>query len=233
MIITPATLATIAERPLTPNMVAMVAGLVSRGAAVGLDEPQRLARYLGQTCHESARWAYDREIWGNTPAQVRYDTRTDLGNSPARDGDGYLYRGRTGIQITGKANYRAFRDWCAGQGLNPPDFVASPEAVLSDPWEGLGPVWYWATCRRKGMSLNDLSDRGDDEAVTRAINGGVNGLSDRLACTLRAGLILVGQPSVVAFQRANQLTPDGAPGPITRGMLHKRLTELPPVQFKL
>lgn len=233
MIITPATLSAIAQRPLNPNMVAMVAGLVALGSQVGLDRPARLARYLGQTCHESMGWTYDREIWGNTPAQVRYDTRTDLGNSPAADGDGYLYRGRTGIQITGKANYRAFRDWCRAQGLQPWDFEADPERVLSDPWEGLGPAWYWATCRRKGLSLNDMADRGDDEAVTRAINGGTNGLADRLACTLRAGLVLLAQPSVVAFQRANQLTPDGVPGPITRGMLHKRLTELPPVQFKL
>nr|WP_234826056.1 hypothetical protein [Sinorhizobium meliloti] len=36
---------------------------------------------------------------GPTPAQQRYDTRTDLGNTPERDGDGCLYGGRTGMQL--------------------------------------------------------------------------------------------------------------------------------------
>lgn len=62
--------------------------------------------------HESGDFRYDREIWGPTPAQQRYDTRTDLGNTPEKDGDGYLYRGRTGMQLTAKDNYRQFRDWC-------------------------------------------------------------------------------------------------------------------------
>ena len=232
MIITPAHLARIAGKPMNPNMIAMVAGLVTRGPSVGLHQPQRLARYLGQTCHESMGWTYDREIWGNTPAQVRYDTRTDLGNTAA-DGDGYLYRGRTGIQITGRANYAAFRDWCAGQDLGPPDFVARPDVILIDPWEGLGPIWYWASHRRLGKSLNDYADAGDDEGVTRAINGGTNGLADRLACTLRASLELVGAETVRAFQQRHALAADGVAGPITRGVLHKALTALPPVNFSL
>ena len=209
MIVTPATLATIAQRPLNPNMIAMVDGLVALGPQVGLDRPVRLARFLGQTCHESARWTYDREVWGNTSAQLRYDTRADLGNSPARDGDGYLYRGRTGIQITGRANYRLFGAWCRQRGLIPPDFEATPDATLSDPWEGLGPLWYWDTHRYRGQSLNQLADAGDDEAVTRSINGGTNGLEDRIACTVRAALVLLGAGSVVEFQRAHALTPDG------------------------
>jgi predicted chitinase len=47
------------------------------------------------------------EIRGNTVAQKAYDTRTDLGNTPKHDGDGYKYRGRGWIQLTGKANYQA------------------------------------------------------------------------------------------------------------------------------
>lgn len=229
MIVTPAALATIAGKPVNPNMVAVVAGLAS--VSVGLDRPHRLARFLGQTCHESMGWVYDREIWGNTPAQVRYDTRTDLGNTAARDGDGFLYRGRTGIQITGKANYAAFRDWCFAQGLTPPDFVANPDATLTDPWEGLGPIWYWSTCRRRGETMNQMADRGDDEAITRAINGGVNGLADRLACTLRAGLFLLGAKDVRAFQSSRGLKTDGIAGPVTRGALHVALRDMPGVTF--
>lgn len=229
MIITPATLAALAGRPVNPNMVSVIRGLVALPS--GLERPQRLARYLGQTGHESMGWTYDREIWGNTPAQLRYDTRTDLGNTAAKDGDGYLYRGRTGIQITGKANVTAFRDWCRARFEGCPDFVASPDLMNSDPWEGLGPIWYWSTHRYLGRALNDLCDAGDDTALTRAINGGVNGLDDRISRTVAAGLLLAGAATVKAFQYAHQLAPDGVAGPITRGVLHKVLTALPAVTF--
>jgi putative chitinase len=229
MIVTPATLAAIAGRKTNSNMLSVVEGLAA--VSVGLDAPHRLAHFLGQTCHESGGWTYDRELWGNTPAQIRYDTRTDLGNTAAKDGDGYLYRGRTGIQITGRANFMAFTLWCRGQGLNPPDFVAMPDATLTDPWEGLGPVWYWATRRRLGLTMNQMADADDIEAITRAVNGGLNGFEDRKACTLRAQLALAGAPDVRAFQKAYGLKVDGVAGPVTRGTLHRALLSARPVTF--
>ncbi|WP_410176733.1 hypothetical protein [Sinorhizobium medicae] len=83
----------------------------------------------------SGYFRYDREIWGPTPAQQRRDTRTDLGNTPENDGDGFRYRGCTGMQLTGKDNYRQFRNWCRAAGLSCPDFVKDPDAVNTDPWE--------------------------------------------------------------------------------------------------
>lgn len=62
---------------------------------VGLDRLHRLVHCLAQLMHESGSFKWDQKIWGPTPAQARYDTRTDLGNTAAKDGDGYLYRGRT------------------------------------------------------------------------------------------------------------------------------------------
>ncbi len=231
MIVTPATLGRLAGRAPNANMASVIKGLIALPS--GIDRPHRLARYLGQTGHESMGWIYDREIWGDTPAQVRYDTRADLGNTPARDGDGYLYRGRTGIQITGKANTRAFRDWCAARFPDVPDFVATPDAMNTDPWEGLGPIWYWTTRVADGRTLNQMCDQGDDLALTRAINGGTNGLADRLDRSMRAGLELSGHATVRAFQHAHSLAPDGIAGPITRGVMHKVLMALPPVTFSL
>jgi putative chitinase len=93
-------LALIAGRPATDNAWSFLLGLQMHGPQAGLDRPHRIAHLLAQVLHESGRFRYDRELWGATPtaAQARYDARTDLGNTPQRDGDGYLYRGRGPLQ---------------------------------------------------------------------------------------------------------------------------------------
>ena len=227
MQVTASTLAAIAGASENSNMRSVVAGLAALPS--GLDRPHRLAHYLCQTAHESGAWRYDREVWGPTPAQSRYDTRTDLGNTAARDGDGYKYRGRTGMQITGKSNYRQYRDWCRGSGLAAPDFVASPDLVLTDPWEGLGPIWYWST-----RDLNLLADSNGLDAITIRINGGTNGIDDRRAKYTRAGLVLLGYgpTQIREFQAAQHIAADGISGPTTRATLHAALTARPVVTFK-
>lgn len=224
MIVTPADLARLAGRAVNSNMVSTIAGLWFYTA--GLDQRQRLARYLGQLAHESGRWKYDHEIWGPTPAQLRYEGRKDLGN--VRPGDGYRFRGRGPIQITGRANYAAFSAWAREIDEAAPDFTENPEAVTTDPWEGLGPIWYWDT-----HGLNTMADRGDDTAITRRINGGTNGLADRIKLTDAASLMLVGATDARSFQRAHGLVADGIIGPITRGVLHKVMTAAPPVTFAI
>lgn len=212
------------------NAISIVEGLRAAGQRGGLGAPHRLAAYLSQIMHESGGLVYDREVWGPTPAQERYDTRTDLGNSPEKDGDGKFYRGRTGIQITGKSNYGQFRDWCrTALKLPAPDFVATPDAVLTDPWEGLGPIWYWDT-----RKLNAYADSNDLEMITRKINGGLNGYADRLRFYTRSALVLLGYgpEEVERFQQSAKVdgsymaAVDGIDGPKTRAALHKRLVAL-------
>jgi len=210
------------------NAQSFLSGLNTFGAEAGLNKPHRLAFYLGQMLHESQGFQYDREIWGPTQAQARYDTRTDLGNTPERDGDGYLYRGRGPIQITGKANYRRFTKWARKIDHTAPDFEKDPDLINLDPWEGLGPIWYWST-----RYLNKCADAGDIRAVTKAINGGYNGLSDRQRWTDRAHLVLAGfaRDDVRAFQRSvTGLVVDGAQGPNTRAALFEHLVSLPPIE---
>ena len=141
------------------NMNSVLIALDWFGPALGLDKPHRQAHLLAQLMHESGNFQFDQEIWGPTPAQARYDTRTDRGNTPEKDGDGYLYRGRAGIQITGKANYAAFRDWCRKNKWSAPDFVAKPDLVNTDPWEGLVPLWYWSTRNLMAMPIRTTSRR--------------------------------------------------------------------------
>ncbi|EFO32144.1 gene 10 protein [Roseibium sp. TrichSKD4] len=194
------------------------------GDHVGLEVPHRLAQYLAQISHESGGYHHDREIWGPTPAQKRYDTRTDLGNTPECDGDGLKYRGHTAIQITGKANTRQYRDWCRAKiDPNAPDFVADPELMNTDPWEGLGPLWYWDT-----RKLNRFADRGDIKTITKRINGGYNGFKDRKRRYVRTALVLLDfdPTNIKGFQEASALLVDGIAGPKTLAALHRALVKL-------
>lgn len=138
----------------------------------------RLCAFVAQLGHESRDLKFLREIWGPTPAQLRYDTRTDLGNTPERDGDGKLYMGRGGIQRTGKTNYRRFQEATGVPVLLHPELLESPaNAFRSD-------ALYWTD-----HNLNRLADRltlrGDDkdlanfDKITKVVNGGYNGRVDR------------------------------------------------------
>lgn len=221
--------------PTNANMTSIVVALERFGEKAGLDLPHRLAKYLSQLAHESGGYKYDKEIWGNTSAQQRYDTRTDLGNTPERDGDGKLYMGRSGIQLTGKANYTAFRDWVwKNIDRNAPDFVKEPNRINEDPWEGLVPIWFWTVGNRTGKSLNVYADRNDDEMITRIINGGKTGFADRLDYYTRAALVLLGysvakdkiEESIKSFQHKHRLVVDGIDGPQTRAMFHQVLAKM-------
>jgi putative chitinase len=212
------------------NANSFLSALEKYGLRYGLLVPHRLAQELAQVLHESGAFRYDREIWGPTPAQERYDTRTDLGNTPARDGDGKKNLGRGPIQLTGGANIRAFYDWCVKEGLQPPDFRANPELINTDPWEGLSFVWYWAVGNPTRKSLNLYADRGDFEMVTKKVNGGLNGFDDRLRYLARASLVLLGRDpdSLEKFQAERGLSVDSICGPQTRAALHTALLAITP-----
>lgn len=200
------------------NALSVATALTKHGAKFGLDQPHRLAQYLPQLAHESGSFNFDKELWGPTPAQERYDTRTDLGNTPERDGDGFMFRGHGPIQVTGRSNHCEFRDWCRRNiDPNAPDFEAQPDLINTDPWEGLTGIWYWSTRR-----LNRYADEGDIEMITKRINGGLNGYADRLEWYTRFALVLLGygRGDVVKFQQAAGLEADGIAGPRTRAGLH-------------
>lgn len=138
---------------------------------------KRVAAFIAQVGHESGQLRWVREIWGPTDAQRGYEGREVLGN--AVPGDGRKYCGRGLIQITGRANYAA-----CGEALGQ-DLINYPELLELPQHAAMSAAWFW---KQKG--LNDLADRDQFNTITRRINGGLNGLADRLALWEKAKAVL-------------------------------------------
>lgn len=138
---------------------------------------ERVAAFIAQVGHESGQLRYVRELWGPTPAQSRYEGRTDLGNT--LPGDGFRFRGRGLIQVTGRANYAE-----CGEALGL-DLISQPELLELPEWAAKSAAWFWST-----RGLNNLADAGAFDKITRRINGGLNGMADRLALWEKAQAVL-------------------------------------------
>ena len=95
-------------------------------------------------------------------ANAVYGTR----NGNSAPGDGYRYRGRGMIQLTGRQNYQNFRDRAQKVFPNVPDFVANPDLVSSADWCLHAAADFWVA---KG--LNELADKDNIHEITRKING--------------------------------------------------------------
>lgn len=143
-----------------------------------VNTPLRIAHFLAQILHESGELSLVRELWGPTEAQQGYEGRADLGNTEA--GDGFRFRGRGLIQITGRSNYRE-----VGTHFKI-DCLKWPEKLEQLPYSVLTAFWFW-----QKKKLNDWADKDDVEAITRLINGGYNGLSDRRKYLARAKEVLL------------------------------------------
>ena len=108
--------------------------------------------------------AYDRNP--KKIANMVYASR--MGNRDESSGDGYRFRGRGCIQLTGHANY-----FHCGKALGV-DFVANPDLVATPKYASLSAGWFWETHK-----LNAPADALDFAKVTKIINGGLIGLADR------------------------------------------------------
>lgn len=162
-----------------------------------INTPLRIAHFLSQTAHESTNFTrleenlnysaeglistfgryFDRPtalIYARQPIAIAsrvYANR--LGNGPESTREGWTYRGRGLIQLTGKENYKKFSDFANLDFVTLPDLLKEPEYAM------LSAGWFW-----DGNKLNLLADEGSTEAVvkkiTKRINGGYNGLADRI-----------------------------------------------------
>ncbi len=146
-----------------------------------INTPARQAAFLAQIGHESGSLRYVREL----ASGEAYDTgrlAESLGNTPEDDDDGRLYKGRGLLQITGQANFRE----CSVALFGSPDHLLEHPEILELPDAACrSAAWFW-----KSRGLNELADSGNFTKITRRINGGTNGMEDRLAYYERAKGVL-------------------------------------------
>lgn len=158
----------------------------------GITTPLRLAHFFAQIEHESnlkpisenLNYSAEglRKIFGKYFPTIEkakeYARRPEkianlvyanrMGNSDENSGDGWKYRGRGFIQITGKNNYQALTKATGVDYLNDPDKLLTEEGSM------ISALWFWQDAK-----LNGLADNDNIKEITRRINGGYNGLSHR------------------------------------------------------
>lgn len=135
----------------------------------GIETPLQRAHFLSQCAHESGNFYYTREIWGPTKTQQRYEGRKDLGN--VEEGDGFKFLGRGFIQLTGRSNYKQF-----SKGVTD-DIIRSPSLVETK-YVAETACWYWKTRKLNDLCIDDTVET--VRKITKKINGGFNGLDDRV-----------------------------------------------------
>lgn len=178
MVITKAQLLRAVPELYKPRADEFVASFNMWAIHFGLSSNKRVIHYLAQVFHESGNLRYVEEI----ASGAAYDTGPKaiaLGNTPEKDGDGQKYKGRGFIQLTGLRNYTEFNksDFCTE------DVVAHPEKVAQYYLNQVASMWFW-----ERNNLNAIADRDDGgksgedivKQITRKVNGGYNGLANRL-----------------------------------------------------
>jgi len=170
----------------------VIGALNAACAQFDISTPLRVAGFLSQICQESDRFRLTVEnlnysaqgLLATFPKRVTPEQAQQLahhpeaignhiycnriGNGPESSGDGYRFRGRGYIQLTGRDNYAAF-----GKSINH-DVTTTPDLVAEPCWAALSAAWFWQT-----HGLNELADTGDIVAITKRVNGGILGLDGR------------------------------------------------------
>lgn len=159
-----------------------------------IDTPQRVAGWLAQCAHESNNFRdltenmnysadgllktfpkyfnkLESGMYARKPEKIAnrvYANR--MGNGPEASGDGWKYRGRGLIGLTGKTNYRIF-----GKDVGQEDEVlGDPDKLVLPKYAALSAGWFWAT-----NGLNQLADAKDIVGMSKRVNGGTIGLDHR------------------------------------------------------
>jgi putative chitinase len=138
-----------------------------------INTPLRIAHFLAQITHETGNFKWLVEL-GNKAYFNKYDIQyapkkaKELGNT--QKGDGYKFKARGFIHLTGRANYQAYKNYSGVDVITNPDLAARIDIALDIAG------WYWTK-----NNINTYADRDDMDAVTVRINAGKNQMSERKA----------------------------------------------------
>jgi len=174
--------------------------LIDQMPAHGIDTPLRAAHFLAQVAHESGGFKFksenlnyskeslvkvfpkyftaaSAEAYHRQPEKIAnrvYANR--MGNGDEKSGDGWKYKGRGYIQLTGKNNYKQF-----SEDIKNNEVYDNPDIVADDEFAGLSAIWFW---NKNGLNkIADTDNLRDDKTLiklTTRVNGGTHGLADRL-----------------------------------------------------
>lgn len=161
-----------------------------------LNTPLRLAHFLAQCAHESTVFKVVFEDLHYKPQRImqvwpkRFPTLLStkgyafnpealankayagvIGNGTEKSGDGWKFRGRGYIQLTGRENYQNFSNYA-----KLPSVMINPDLVATE-YPLQSAAWFWTVYKK----LNPLADANDLNRITRIVNGGYKGLEDRRA----------------------------------------------------
>jgi putative chitinase len=161
-----------------------------------IDTPKRVAAFMAQCGHESGGFTLMQEnlnysakglrgtfgkYFPNDEVAKLYERKPQMianrvyanrmGNGDEASGEGWYFRGRGIIQITGKNNYTK----CSQSLFESNVLVENPDLLLESEYAIHSACWFWSAAR-----LNELSDIGDIKTMTKRINGGFIGLEDRI-----------------------------------------------------
>ena len=240
-----------------------------------INTEERIAGFIAQCSHESAQFTVleenlnysadalgkifgkyfkdrDAEDYHRQPekiANVIYANR--MGNGDTESGEGYKFRGRGVIQLTGKDNYSRFASACGKDLDEVIEYLSTKRGALHSA------LWYWDS-----RKLNEVADRKDIKEMTKKINGGYIGLEDREHHFEKALRLMSGEydhftftktfglgdkgehveqlqialgvdadghfghgtmEALIEFQVENDLMPDGMVGPATAEAINKSL----------
>ncbi len=162
-----------------------------------INTPARVAGFIAQCQHESADFTTLQEnlnysakglagtfkkYFVSEDAARPYERKPEMianrvyggrmGNGPEESGDGWRFRGRGLVQLTGRSNYTAFSRDIFGDD----HVVENPDVVTHPTYATISACWFW-----KKNNLNQFCDSGDIVTLSKRINGGTIGLDDRIA----------------------------------------------------
>lgn len=177
-----------------------VYNLIEEILSFGIDGPKRLSHILGQSQEESgnftkfvenlnysgdALWKLFRTHFSSSEEANSYARQSErianriyanrMGNGDEESGEGWLYKGRGALQLTGKSNYQALGDFLKIDLINNPDIVATDYQLASAAFFFMKNK-LWAICD-KGVDTNTITE------ITHHVNGGELHLSERIQYT--------------------------------------------------